>query len=395
MNKIELPSWVNAAPKGFGLKSHGKLNAAQWRSACIINLPITLIRLWGRKDGHERQMLDNFLSLVTAVNIGSSKTIIQQSINSYNQSMMLYLQTTKALYPEAKIQPNHHYALHMSMFLENFGPVHSIQTFGFERMNFQQQITPTNKKPGEMELTFMERTCQAANIYSLMMDPDIKSHMADLVSAFGNFINKDSHGTQILNALSLLSEEEMIGKPRNEQKMHEILDKTIYQALLIRLNQETDSLIYADWYSQNQNQPSLSPYSVSCVYLKTHGIQYQPYHISSGNSNVVFQPINTSSEAAGQIIEIFLHTHENQMGNTVEETFVVVKQLVSLSSSDQQYDVFRKYNPIGGILYYAEYSSTIQVIRPQDLVCHFAKTPLQIQDIEKLCIHVLPLDQVG
>lgn len=149
MSKIQLPSWVNPAPIGFGLKSHGKLSADQWRSVCIINLPITLIRLWGKEVGRKQQMLENFLCLIAAIDIGTAKSISQQSIKCYNQMMLAYLTTMKILYPEAKIQPNHHYALHLSEFMKNFGPVHSIQTFGFERMNHQLQLTNTNRKYGQ------------------------------------------------------------------------------------------------------------------------------------------------------------------------------------------------------------------------------------------------------
>jgi hypothetical protein len=149
MSNLELPTWVNAAPLRFGLKSHGKLSADQWRSACLINLPITLIRLWGNEGGRKEQMLQNFLCLVAAVDLATSKTVSPQTMQSYNDLMMGYLSTMKVLYPEAPLQPKHHWALHMPDFMKNFGPAHATQTFGFERMNYLQQSTNTNWKFGQ------------------------------------------------------------------------------------------------------------------------------------------------------------------------------------------------------------------------------------------------------
>jgi hypothetical protein len=146
--RTELPTWVNPAPAGFGTTANGKLSADQWRTVCSINLPITLIRMWSNNTDRKQEMLDNFMDLVTAVEVGSMLTTNDDLIQLYNTTMHRYLTNMKSLYPESTVKPNHHYALHLGDFLEAFGPVHSWRTFAFERYNYLLQQVNTNKKMG-------------------------------------------------------------------------------------------------------------------------------------------------------------------------------------------------------------------------------------------------------
>ncbi len=61
--RMELPTCVTPAPANIGVPKAGKLTADQWRTACTINLVITLIRLWGMKSHDDRHyhMLANFM----------------------------------------------------------------------------------------------------------------------------------------------------------------------------------------------------------------------------------------------------------------------------------------------------------------------------------------------
>ncbi|KAH7903067.1 hypothetical protein BJ138DRAFT_968319, partial [Hygrophoropsis aurantiaca] len=64
--KLQLPSFLSPAPSKVGSQKR-KLTADQWRSTGMIHLVITLIRLWGFETGRKRQMLFNYMHLVTAV----------------------------------------------------------------------------------------------------------------------------------------------------------------------------------------------------------------------------------------------------------------------------------------------------------------------------------------
>lgn len=150
MPSIELPSWVNPVPPGFGTTANGKLSADQWRTGCSVNLPIALIRLWSGTTERNQNMLDNFMDLVTAVESGSMLSTNQSLRQLYDKTMLRYLKNMQSLYPEARMKPNHHYALHLGDFLEAFGPVHSWRTFAFERYNYMLQQVNTNKRFGKM-----------------------------------------------------------------------------------------------------------------------------------------------------------------------------------------------------------------------------------------------------
>ena len=148
---MQLPSWVNAVPPNFGSAAQGKLSADNWRTLCTINLPVTLICLWGDRspDSRERQMLDNFMDLVTAVEVGSMLVTSENHIQIYERHMTKYLTDLKELYKERRVAPNHHLALHIGDFLRLFGPVHSWRAFALERYNYLLQRINTNRRFGQ------------------------------------------------------------------------------------------------------------------------------------------------------------------------------------------------------------------------------------------------------
>lgn len=153
----QLPSWMQSAPKDLGSIAHGKLSADEWRVASTVHLVFTLIRLWGHYDETERkrQMLDNYMQLVRAVNVAGSLRISEEEIEDYETSLLNYLRGMKSLYQEASITPNHHIAVHLPSFLRRFGPVHAWRAYAFERFNYLLQKTNTNKKTGAYSSTML------------------------------------------------------------------------------------------------------------------------------------------------------------------------------------------------------------------------------------------------
>lgn len=152
MLRTELPTWVSRAPKALGSTAQGKLSADQWRAACTINMTITLIRLWGRKNGTVKAMLDNYMDLVTAVELGCMLVISPSHISQYDFYMQRYLENFKELYKTLRLVPSHHISLHLGEFLCSFGPVHAWRAFAFERYNYLLQRENTNGKFGEQLL---------------------------------------------------------------------------------------------------------------------------------------------------------------------------------------------------------------------------------------------------
>ena len=150
MRRTILPSWVTKAPSNIGTARCRSLSADQWRVACTVNLVISLIRLWGpfSEDIKERQMLDNFMDLITAIKLASRRILTEQTINDYQFRMTWYLKRYIQLYPDHGLHPYHHLTLHLPQFLRAYGPAQSWRCFAFEKYNHSLQKIKTNGKFG-------------------------------------------------------------------------------------------------------------------------------------------------------------------------------------------------------------------------------------------------------
>lgn len=143
-----VPSWMGSPPSHAGSKRAGKLSADEWR-AFLIYCMITLIPLWCEKGGRYLLMLENFMDLVMAIKLGTSRSISLGQPEAYTFYMRRYLSNLFKLFPETSFKPNHHASLHDGTFLRGLGPVHSWSTWVFERLNALMQSFSTNSIPGQ------------------------------------------------------------------------------------------------------------------------------------------------------------------------------------------------------------------------------------------------------
>lgn len=150
MSRLRLPSEIARAPSHPGESDKGKFSADQWKTFCTINLPITLVRLWGSSPKDERQykMLANFMHLVAAVRLANMRSMSKERIAVFDHHLRAYLSELRILYPHTNITPYQHMMLHFGMQLRRFGPVHSWRCFPFERINYILQNIPTNSRFG-------------------------------------------------------------------------------------------------------------------------------------------------------------------------------------------------------------------------------------------------------
>ncbi|TEB18729.1 hypothetical protein FA13DRAFT_1577459, partial [Coprinellus micaceus] len=146
MRSLNRPSWQANSPVKPSEKKWGKFTADQWRTFCTVNLPVTLIRLWGgaEEGSIERRRLDNFMYLVTAVKLTTMNPINEERIREYKYNMHQYLKSLLELYPATQITPYRHLSLHFGRHLRMFGPVHAWRCFPFEHYNFLLQSISTN-----------------------------------------------------------------------------------------------------------------------------------------------------------------------------------------------------------------------------------------------------------
>ncbi|OBZ66279.1 hypothetical protein A0H81_13832 [Grifola frondosa] len=375
-SRMELPSWVTAAPMGFGTTRYGKLSADQWKTVGTINLPVTLIRTWGSEKGRRLDMLQNFMEAVEAIEVIGLREINASHIQIAEQSMQRYLKSLIVLYKDAKILPNHHFALHLPEFLRLFGPVHSWRTFAFERFNHLLQSTNTNKNFGELEMTYMRSSCRAANLRPLLRHPTVREALDGAISIHQELSNEVNHGTRlddILRASGMVDKESKddVGTGKKELS----LDDSTFNALLQRVNSEMGTSIYIDERCK----------------VKASGVQYKAQDMAPQDSNIIFCLPTFDANSAGRIKLIFLHTRPTSDGSRVAEIFIAVQRLVELSENDAALDNFRTFKHAGGRLCYGRYHEDIRIIRPTDIICHFAKTPMDDLKFSEKVVHTLTL----
>ncbi|KAF8871493.1 hypothetical protein CPB84DRAFT_1692151, partial [Gymnopilus junonius] len=154
IEQLLTPSWIASVLTNLGSAGHRKLKADQWQVLGTVHLPITLIKLWaviGREDVHSshcHSILEATMSLVSAVIVAMSHSIPAANAAEYHNHMVQYLDGIKHLFPNYRLHPNHHMALHLDQFLLLFGPVHGWWTFPFKWMIGAVQQMPHNGKPG-------------------------------------------------------------------------------------------------------------------------------------------------------------------------------------------------------------------------------------------------------
>ncbi|KAH9920694.1 uncharacterized protein B0H18DRAFT_880904 [Fomitopsis serialis] len=226
--RLVLPSHLAPGPAKFGSKT-GKLKADQWRAVGTIHLVITLPRLWGHETGRKKQLLTNFMHLVCAVQIARMHSTSARLADLYRYHYKAYVAGFIDLYKEATVKPTNHLALHIADFLPAMGPTHSYRTWAFERMNFTLQNMPTNKKHGELEMTYMYHASRAANLIALMTSGALPDELADLKPAFDKAFRSDYRGSRLNDILGLgdsahLQVEESRGRLIVEESIRRLLD---------------------------------------------------------------------------------------------------------------------------------------------------------------------------
>lgn len=125
-------------------------------------------------------------------------------------------------------------------------------------------------------------------------------------------------------------------------------------------------------------------------------MKFQSLHRSPKDANVIFRN-GDSVDVPAQIVGIFVHTPGIVDAQTRRQAVLVVQRHVPLDSHDARYDSYREYDfNVAGRLYYEKFYD-IEVIRPSQLVTHFAKTRFGRKfhtNISEASVHVLPLYKV-
>ncbi|TEB22607.1 hypothetical protein FA13DRAFT_1614184, partial [Coprinellus micaceus] len=392
---MELPPWLHAAPKKAGSAGHGKLSADEWRTFCCVNLVVTLVRLWGHTpEKPQYRMLCNYMDLVIAVETASTLVTSEADVQLYEFHMKSYLDGLKDLYKEAKVVPNHHLSLHVPEFLRRFGPGPNQRTFGMERYNNVLQRIPTNRQLGKMEGTYMRVAAHRANLLPLIERPEVRSQITELYDQFRDVVNEDNRGTRIHDVLSLdhLSD----ARETNDESPEVQLSPTTSHQLTNLLNAETEGRHRYSWHGRRAKEDGeimLWPNARKVRHITIRGIRYETYRRSPGSSNALVLSM-TGELRPARIEELFTHSRQTSEHGVVNETFVTIRYLMPLTPENSLKDPYRPFDGATGSLWMASYDYDISVVRPEQILCHYAKTKISLQGIAHECYHALPLNRV-
>ncbi|TFK92434.1 hypothetical protein K466DRAFT_480540 [Polyporus arcularius HHB13444] len=393
-----VPSWMQRAPKNFGSPSHGKLKADQWRTGCLVNLPITLVRLWGGPNATERQrsLLNNFLDLVRAVDLATRRTMDETRAEKFDNYMLQYLTGLTETFKHPLV-PNHHLSLHLRECLELFGPVHAWWAFPFERFNGILQHLNTNSRTNDMPLTFMRYFYIGANLRWLMATsewPDDPPFVA-MMAAYKKSFRDAARSNPRLASFRFTPQAEPEELPFSEHNSVK-LTRDVYQALLARVTVLCGP-VFSSIHDLSDRRPGLSDLANYIPSIDHGSVKFGRARSQLRNSFVLFDIPGSASDSslphAGQIREVFTHVRlEN--GKRVVQLFFVVDEYVQLSATDAQLDPYRQFEDLDMWLVYNRFKTKPHVLTLEEIRSHFASLVLTPADIGHECIAVRSLDRV-
>lgn len=118
------------------------------------------------------------------------------------------------------------------------------------------------------------------------------------------------------------------------------------------------------------------------------GASFSIHSLAPGDSMVIIG--TTEKWSAARITDIFV---AQSVHRKAPEVFIAVEIYAALSHKQAQHDKFLRY-PLAGRLFLDRILET-SIVRAEQILCHYAATPMKIDQIGADCLHVLPLLRVS
>jgi hypothetical protein len=236
---------------------------------------------------------------------------------------------------------------------------------------------------GELEKTLFERMCMMQRLKSLVSSCARFEHRIEpFARQLVNFLNPSVRGTVAEHLTSL---DTRAGVFKGEECLLESSVMKHLEAHLIRMGK-------ASRVSQlkGPGQSSMA-HARAMQYSKfSHrSAIFSPSTFSIPDSYVAIGKGVPEDWHAGKIKQIFTHSVPQQ-----SEVYFVIERFKELSPQAASHDPYRQYPLVGGRLYHPELEEELEVVSSEEIVAHFAYTPLEEEDFGFPCFHALPLDKV-
>lgn len=148
MRTTPLPGEFSKPPADIGSGKHGRISGSQWHTFFTVYLVMALIPLWSTDTPRKQAMLENFMRLVKAIKIATSRSVSPPELQDFSDTFNEFLIGMMKLYPWAPYLPTYHICKHFPRFMRLWGPVFAYSTWIVERTNHIFQRVKTNMKRG-------------------------------------------------------------------------------------------------------------------------------------------------------------------------------------------------------------------------------------------------------
>lgn len=238
----------------------------------------------------------------------------------------------------------------------------------------------------------MRHSCRAANLRAILEDPEIRPHVGELLEAFEHFQSEDRRGTRLRE--SNLSTGSF--SPSKKPVKSVVLEDACVKALAVYLGSQNPGMVFINLRDRRRvaGATYLSDRAFHTPSYQVRGVTFRSVHDAPKDSNIMYwADTSKTTLCAGQIMKIFSYKHRGARGEDVDGTYVFVATYEELSAEDAVHDYYRTYPHVGGRLYYERRRDGI-VISVNQIVSHFARTPMNMPGIDEPCVHALSLDKV-
>ncbi|KAI7948670.1 hypothetical protein MJO29_010335 [Puccinia striiformis f. sp. tritici] len=166
MTEIVLPTTIGCIPSQLGKAKCGKLKASQWYVLFVYVIPLIITDIFVSDidkidpKSNLALIMENIACLVQCTHIVNSRSVKIVHTQRFEDSYRRYNQTSKKIFENLTINPNHHYALHIPEQIKLWGPLGEVAEWTGERLIGKMHSIQTNHRMGELEGTMMKRFCQ-------------------------------------------------------------------------------------------------------------------------------------------------------------------------------------------------------------------------------------------
>ncbi|MBW0576357.1 hypothetical protein O181_116072, partial [Austropuccinia psidii MF-1] len=133
---VVVPKGVTRMQKQLGESKGGTLKASEWNALFNVYIPLSILDVSYSilHDPHFdfNIFLINLCALIQCTNLVSGKVIKKEDSLKFSQTYETYQNTSFDIFENIKLQPNHHYGMHLPDHIDWWGPPMGVLEFGGE-----------------------------------------------------------------------------------------------------------------------------------------------------------------------------------------------------------------------------------------------------------------------